>query len=348
MTRKYVCSKCYEEFLAIEDIVNHLKNAHPEVEDIDIDSYIDVIDLDSREWSDIEQRRIRLEPIKTEPSVPREYLPEGWIREEVKEYPYKPYYIYKDAYYCSEHNYVAKDENEFLVHLLAYHPKDFEVVLKHMVKQSLQKKITEDITKKQLETLVYQEIRDWLNKVEEKELIALQRHVESYFEDLLSYLEGTTDLCPICQKVAVIDNKLYLDKITQCLIKGALSTPKYKKLLEDFKAKHGYYPYLGGEYYKCTWNNKEVLMKLHSILHVFLDHSTTFQRLVENKVLDGDLVQFLHQKKYLKKQKEQYIPKAQESGEKLSKGIIIKRKVNLSKGEQALIEWLKKGTVSKE
>jgi hypothetical protein len=214
------------------------------------------------------------------------------------------------------------------------------------VKQSLLKKVTADTTKKELQNLVYEEIRQWLSKVEEKEPEALQRHVESYFEDLLSYLKGKTEVCPICHKVATIDNKLHLDKITQCLIKGALSTQKYKKLLEDYKAKKGYYPYLGEEYYTCTWNGKEIDLKLHPILHMYQDHKTTFERLVKANILGGELIQFLYHKKYLNKETQPPMLKADEKREQLSRGITIKKKVNLSKAEQALLDWLNKGTTA--
>jgi hypothetical protein len=89
-------------------------------------------------------------------------------------------------------------------------------------------------------------------------------------------------------------------------------------------------------------------------LHVFQDHKGTFERLVKNGILQGtkpkdeSIIDFLYEKKYLKKTQTVPMLKAEEPKEQLSKGIIIKKKENLSEGEQALIEWLKKGTVSKE
>jgi hypothetical protein len=338
--RKYICSKCYEEFLSIEDITNHMKNSHPEIEDLD--AYIDIIDLDSREWTDFEQRRIRPEPIKTEPSVPREYLPEGWVRAE--EYPEKPYYYYDGQYWCSEHKFLTKSESEFLAHVLAHHTNDFDKVLRHVVKQGLLKKVTSDMTKKELETLVYQEIKDWLSKVEEKEPIALQKHVESYFEDLLSYLEGTTDICPICNKVATIDNKHHLDKIMFCLLKGAKEYEHLRKKLEAYKGKEA--NWLLNESYPCQWNGRGIGMRLTSVLHLYQDHRTTFERLVKSSILSGELIDFLQNKKYLSKETQPPMLKADEKREQLSRGITIKKKVNLSKAEQALLDWLNKGTTA--
>jgi len=344
MTKKYVCAKCYEEYLTLDGIVEHIKANHPEIETIE--DYIDIIDLDSREWSDISEtvKRIKIPPITTEPSIPKDLLPEGWSRAE--EYPTKPYYYYDGEYYCSAHKYLTKSESEFLAHILAYHGQDFDKVLKHVVKQSLLKKVTADTTKKELESLVYQEIKDWLSKVEEKDPIALRKHVESYFEDLLSFLRGETEVCPICQRVATIDNKLHLDKIMFCLLKGAKEYEHLKKKLEAYKGKEA--NWLLNESYQCQWNGQEIGMKLLSVLHLYQDHRSTFERLVKSSVLSGKLIDFLHNKKYLNKETLPPMQKAQEPKEQLSKSIVIKRRENLSKGEQALLEWLKKGTVSKE
>jgi hypothetical protein len=344
MTKKYVCAKCYEEYLTLDGIVEHIKQSHPEVESVE--DYIDIIELDSREWTDISEtvKRMKIPPITTEPSVPKDLLPEGWIRAE--EYPIKPYYYYDGQYWCSVHKYLTKSENDFLAHLLAYHPRDFETVLKHIVKQSLQKKITEDMTKKQLETLVYEEVRDWLSKVEEKEPVALQRHVESYFEDLLSFLRGETEICPMCQRVATIDNKLHLDKIMFCLLKGAKEHEHLKKKLEAYKGKEA--NWLLNESYQCQWNGQEIGMKLLSVLHLYQDHRGTFERLVKSSILSGKLIDFLHNKKYLNKETLPPMLKGEEPKEQLSKGIVIKKQTQLSKGEDALLKWLDKERVKKE
>jgi hypothetical protein len=353
MAKKYVCSKCFEEFLTLDGIVEHIKQSHPELESVE--DFIDIIDLDSREWSDISEtvKRIKVPTITTEPSVPKDLLPEGWIRAE--EYPEKPYYYYDGQYYCSAHKYLTKSENDFLAHLLAYHPRDFETVLKHIVKQSLQKKITEDMTKKQLETLVYEEVRDWLSKVEEKEPEALQRHVESYLEDLLSFFKGETDICPICSRVYTIDNKLHLDKIFQCLRRGIeLYDSKLYQSLKEHEQQGKGYEFWKTIKYDGKWNGNEIGLSIYPLLHVYQDHYGTFVRLVKNGILEGigdkekSIIDFLYEKQYLKKTKQPPILKASEPTEKLSKGVVIKKQVNLSKGEQALIEWLKKGTVSKE
>jgi hypothetical protein len=67
---------------------------------------------------------------------------------------------------------------------------------------------------------------------------------------------------------------------------------------------------------------------------------------IEDK--DSSIIDFLYEKQYLKKTKQPPILKASEPTEKLSKGVVIKKQVNLSKGEDALLKWLDKERVKKE
>jgi hypothetical protein len=136
--RKYICSLCKEEYFSVEEISNHLKSAEDEVhKGIDknnLDVYFEVIDLDSREWTDISEtvKRIKVPPISVMPSVPPELVPEGFVRIEDM-----PYYYKDKSYYCSSHKKTYDIENDFLMHVLAEHPRDFDRVLKFIVKRSL-------------------------------------------------------------------------------------------------------------------------------------------------------------------------------------------------------------------
>jgi hypothetical protein len=346
--RKYICSICKEEYYSIENILQHLKSAsdelHQGIDKQDLDSYFDIIDLDSREWTDIEQRRIRLEPIKTEPSVPKDLLPQGWIRAE--EYPTKPYYYYDGQYWCSEHKFLTKSETEFLVHVLTHHTNDFDKVLKHVVEQSLLKKVTTDVTRKELQNLMYEEVRQWLRKVDEVQPDALNFYFQDYYHRLFAFLRGDIEVCPICSKVATVDNKYHLDKIMYCLLKGAKEYEHLRKKLEAYQGKEA--NWLLNELYPCLWNGKEIGMKLLSVLHIYQDHKPTFEELVKANVLSGKLIDFLHHKKYLNKETQPPILKGEEPTEKLSRGVVIKKQVQLSKSEEALLKWLDKERTKKE
>jgi hypothetical protein len=358
MIKKYICSKCFEEFLSIEQVLEHLKNAqddtHKDIDRENLDAYFDVLEienLDSREWTDIEQKRIRQEPIKTMPSVPEEYLPSGWIREQAEVYPYKPFYYYQGEYYCQKHKFLTKDLNAFVSHILTEHSKDFENVMKHIIIEQLKNKVTEETSKKTMQELIEKEIQRWLLHAEEKEPEALRNHVEQYFTNLLEYLEGDTTICPYCLTEAIIKNQLHLDKIFYCLQKGAMEEdPRLRKKFEEYKQKYGYYPYMGEERYLCEWNKTPVLLRLHSILHLFQDHRRTFENLVKNNILQGELISFLFDKKYLNKETQAPILKAKENKEKLDLSklpIKIKKQVNLSKDEEALLRWLDSQRVKK-
>jgi hypothetical protein len=67
---------------------------------------------------------------------------------------------------------------------------------------------------------------------------------------------------------------------------------------------------------------------------------------IEDK--DSSIIDFLYEKQYLKKTKQPPILKAQEPTEKLSRGVVIKKQVQLSKSEDALLKWLDKERVKKE
>jgi hypothetical protein len=67
---------------------------------------------------------------------------------------------------------------------------------------------------------------------------------------------------------------------------------------------------------------------------------------IEDK--DSSIIDFLYERKYLKKSQQPPMLKAQEPTEKLSKGVVLKRQVNLSKDEDALLKWLDKERVKKE
>jgi DNA-directed RNA polymerase subunit RPC12/RpoP len=357
MLKKYICSICKEEFLSIDQVINHLKYTE-KVDSEDIDSFFDVIEvetLDSREWTDIKEKRIETPPIKTMPSVPEEYLPKGWIREAVLEYPYKPYYYYpsEQQYYCSDHKFLTKDLNKFLIHILAEH-KDYENVLRHAVEnvlrhavvETLKDKVAMDTNKKAIQEAVEKQIQRWLLEAQQTEPEALNRHVEEHFNSLFEYLEGNTTICPYCNSEALISNKVHLDKIFYCLQKGAMEEDsRLRERFEKYKQKYGHYPYIGEEKYLCEWNNEPVLLRLHAVLHLFADHNKTFVNLVKSKILSGELIEFLANKKYLNKETQTPILKAQENKEKLDLNkspIKIRKQVNLSKGEDALLKWLDK------
>jgi len=348
MIKKYICSICKEEFLSIDQVINHLKNTE-KIDSEDIDSFFDVLEienLDSREWSDIEAKRIKQEPIKTMPSIPEDLLPQGWIREEIQKYPYEPFYYYEDEYYCSEHKFLTKDLSEFLSHVLKEHSKDYEKVLKHVVFKQLKDKVSKENNRKTLEALIQSEIQKWLLKAEETQPQALSTHVEQYFTNLLEYLEGNTSICPYCNTEAMISNKLHLNKIHFCLVKGAIEEDaRLRKKFEEYKQKYGYYPYMGEEKYLCEWNNEPILLRLHAVLHLYQDHNKTFQNLVKSKILSGELIEFLANKKYLNKETQAPTLRAKENKEQLDMSklpIKIKKQVSLSKSENVLLKWLDK------
>jgi hypothetical protein len=341
MVKKYVCAKCYEEFLSIEDIVNHMKNSHPEIEDLD--AYVDIIELDSREWTDISEtvKRMKVPPIAVMPSVPPELVPEGFIR--IEDYPY---YYKENRYYCKEHRRSFDTENEFLVHILTEHSKDFEQMLKFVVKKSLGQKILEKTTKEQLKDMVDKEIRNWLLKIEEQRPEALSLHVENYFNSLLSFMKGDTEICPICNRLCTINNTLHLEKIFNGLRKVVqLKGKEYYDYLQKLERENKGYQYWMSARYLCQWNGEDIPIKLYPLLHLYLDHPERFESLAG--ILQGDLIDYLREKKYLK-QREVQTPKPIEPVEKLSRGIVIKRKENLSQGEQALLNWLDKERVKKQ
>jgi hypothetical protein len=121
--------------------------------------------------------------------------------------------------------------------------------------------------------------------------------------------------------------------------------PRLRKKFEEYKQKYGYYPYMGEERYLCEWNNEPILLRLHSVLHLFQDHRGTFERLVKSGILKGELIDFLAKKKYLNKETQPPILKAGENKEKLDLcklPIKTKREVNLSESEDALLKWLDK------
>ena len=356
MIKKYVCSICKEEFLSVDAILNHLRNAkdemHSEIDYDNLDAYFDILEienLDSKEWTDIKEKRIETPPIKTMPSVPQDLLPQGWIREQVEEYPYKPYYYYEGVYFCQEHNLLTKDLSEFLSHVLKEHNKDYEKVLKYVVFKQLKDKVSKENNKKALETLIQSEIQKWLLKAEETQPQALSTHVEQYFTNLLEYLEGNTTVCPYCGTEALISNELHLNKIIFCLQKGAEEEdPSLRKKFEEYRERYGYYPYMGNERYLCEWNNEPVLLRLHSVLHLYQDHNKTFVNLFKSGILKGELITFLAEKKYLNKETQAPTLKAIENKERIDLNkmpIKIKKPVNLSKSENALLEWLDKERV---
>jgi hypothetical protein len=88
----------------------------------------------------------------------------------------------------------------------------------------------------------------------------------------------------------------------------------------------------GEEYYTCTWNGDKVDLKLHPILHLHQDHHSTFERLVKSGILNVELIDFLQQE-ILEKGDTTTDAQSTREGEQLSRGITIKKKVNLSKGE---------------
>jgi hypothetical protein len=347
--RKYVCSICKEEYYSVEDILKHLKTAedelHREINKEDLDTYFEVIDLDSREWSDIEQRRIRLEPIKTEPSIPKEYLPERFVRGE--EYPMKPYYCDGTYYYCSEHKFKTNEEGEFLAHILKYHPIDFETVLKHGVKTSVQKQMVKSMKEEGLKEFIDKELQQWLLKVEQKEPEKLGEYISDHFERLQAFLTGQGEICPVCHKVCSISNTLHLDKIFSALHEGVKQNKEFYNALLKYERENKGYRFWTTCKYAGTWNGEKVLLSLYPLLHFYLDHTPRFESLVNSGILKGELVEYLYEKKHLKKGQAQR-PKPIEPSEKLSKGIVLKQRVQLSKDEDALLRWLDSNRIKKE
>jgi hypothetical protein len=352
MCKCLICGALYPE----DDIIYHLEYNHWDiVEERGLWESFEYLEQEkeSREWTDIEQERIRPEPIKTMPSVPQDLLPSGWIREEVQEYPYKPFYYYpsEQQYYCSEDKYLAKDFNSFLIHVLTKHPRDYENVLRHAVVETLKDKVAMDTNKRTIQELVERQIQRWLLEAEQKEPEALYKHVEEHFNSLLEYLKGNTNTCPYCNTEALINNKLHLDKIHFCLVKGAMEMDaRLRKKFESYKQKYGYYPYMGNALYECTWDDKKVFLKLHPLLHVYQDHNTAFKGLIKTGILKGELIDFLAKKKYLNKETEPPTLKATENKEKLDLNkspIKIMKQVNLSKDEDSLLRWLDKERVKK-
>jgi hypothetical protein len=350
MTRKYVCAKCYEEYLTLDGIVEHIKQSHPEIESVE--ECIDIIDLESREWTDIGEtiKRIKVPPISVMPSVPPGLVPEGFVRIEDM-----PYYYKDKSYYCSPHKKTYDIENEFLMHILAEHPRDFDRVLKFIVKKSLLAKELHKATEREIKTAIDRELQQWFMKAEQQQPEALSAYVEDFFDRLENFLRGDDDVCPICSRMYTIDNKLHLDKIFQCLRRGLelYDSKLYQSLREHEQQGKGY------EFWKAIkyigkWNGKETGLSLYPLLHIYQDHYGTFLRLVENGILEGigdkekSIIDFLYEKQYLKKTKQPPILKASEPTEKLSKGVVIKKQVNLSKGEDALLKWLDKERTKKE
>jgi hypothetical protein len=346
--RKYVCSICKEEYYSIEDILQHLKSAkneeHKNIDKEDLDAYFDVIDLDSREWTDFPPQRIKVPPIKTEPSVPKELLPKDFIRGE--EYPTKPYYYDGTYFYCSEHKYKTNDDSEFLAHVLKYHSKDFEIVLKHLLKTNVQKQIVQGVKEESLKELLDIELQKWLKKVEEKAPEQLTMYIDDYFTRLKAFLTGQEEICPLCNRLCTINNTLHLEKIFNGLRKVVqLKGKEYYDYLQKLERENKGYQYWISAKYLCQWNGEDIPIKLYPLLHLYLDHPERFESLAG--ILQGDLIDYLREKKYLK-QREVQTPKPIEPAEKLSKGIVIKRKENLSQGEQALLNWLDKERVKKQ
>jgi hypothetical protein len=348
--RKYVCGKCYEEYLSIEDIITHMKNSHPEVEDID--SYIDIIDLESREWTDISEtiKRIKLPPIATMPSVPPELVPEGFVR--IEDYPY---YYKETKYFCKEHQKTFDTDNDFLMHILAEHPKHFDSMLKFIVKKSLLTKELVRAKESEVRKTIDKELHNWFMKAEQQQPEALSSYVEDFFDRLENFLKGDDDICPICSRVFTIDNKLHLDKIFQCLRRGIeLYDSKLYQSFKEHEQQGKGYEFWRTIKYDGKWNGKEIGLSIYPLLHVYQDHYGTFVRLVKNGILQGiddkekSIIDFLYEKHYLKKTKQPPILKAQEKGEQLSKGIVIKKQVQLSKSEDALLKWLDKERTKKE
>jgi hypothetical protein len=98
----------------------------------------------------------------------------------------------------------------------------------------------------------------------------------------------------------------------------------------------------------CSSDLKEIGMKQLSVLHIYQDHKPTIEEFVKANVLSGKLIDFLHHKKYLNKETQPPILKGEEPTEKLSRGVVIKKQVQLSKSEEALLKWLDKERTKKE
>jgi hypothetical protein len=155
--------------------------------------------------------------------------------------------------------------------------------------------------------------------------------------------------------VYTIENKLHLDKIFQCLRKGIeLQGGKLYQTLKAWEQQGKPYEFWKVAKYLCKWNNKEAWLSLYPLLHIYQDHRGTFDRLVKNGILQGiedkdsSIIDFLYEKQYLKKTKQPPILKASEPTEKLSRGVVIKKQVQLSKDEDALLRWLDKERIKKE
>jgi hypothetical protein len=284
------------------------------------------------------------------PSVPPELVPEGFVRIEDM-----PYYYKDKSYYCSPHKKTYDIENDLLMHILAEHPRDFDRVLKFIVKKSLLAKELERAKEGELKKTIDKEVHRWFMKAEQQQPEALSAYVEDFFDRLENFLKGDTDICPICNRLSTIQNQLHLDKIFQCLKKGIeLQGGKLYQTLKAWEKQGKPWEFWKVCKYLCKWDNNETWLSLYPLLHVYQDHKGTFERLVKNGILQGtkpkdeSIIDFLYEKRYLKKTQTVPMLKAQEPTEKLSKGIIVKRQVNLSKGEDALLEWLDKERVKKE
>jgi len=350
MVRKYVCAKCYEEYLTLDGIVEHIKQSHPDIESVE--EYIDIIELESREWTDISEtvKRIKVPPITTMPSIPPELVPEGFVR--IEDYPY---YYKETKYFCKEHQKTFDTDNDFLMHILAEHPKHFDSMLKFIVKKSLLTKELVGAKESEVKKVIDKELHDWFLKAQEQQPQALNAYVEDFFDRLENFLLGYDDVCPICSRVYTIENKLHLDKIFQCLRKGIeLQGGKLYQTMKAWEQNGKPYEFWKVAKYLCKWNNKEAWLSLYPLLHVYLDHKGTFERLVQNGILQGiedkdsSIIDFLYEKQYLKKTKQPPMLKAHEPTEKLSKGVVLKRQVNLSKDEDALLKWLDSNRIKKE
>jgi hypothetical protein len=291
----------------------------------------------SREWSDVGKD----DPIVNPPQDPMKPLYEypKYSEERMKdavEYPYKPYYKEGEAFICAEHGYGTKSFDEFMSHMLKYHPDDFEAWLKHHVGEGLKHRIrykygsSEHLSPEILSRLVEAELKEIMLTTEltqENNLEAFSGYADRSFSEMRDFLTGKTNICPLCHKdmeYHTEDNAYLSKKIIDSLKAGMTTLSR-----EDEK----YYYKVVKRKYPAKWRAEDIDLCLRNTLHMHLTHGR-IESLVKAKILSGALPEWLASKGYEDKQTKMNLsslfPDSQDSPSDK----------NTTKSEKILKRWL--------
>jgi hypothetical protein len=151
--------------------------------------------------------------------------------------------------------------------------------------------------------------------------------VDTRFSNLKAFLTAERQICPLCNRdVNAIVDERYLalsTRIVDSLKKGMNLSGKEKSYQDYVKRK-----------YKGKWQAEDIDLCLCSNLHMVLEHKGNYRMLVAEQILSGDLPTYLLSFDVEK--------------EKLNLSTLMGKNLevpskNLTKGDKAFLEYLKKG-----